>query len=58
MGVEGLRGIMTWAMTSASSPKLSSGKAEGVGDAGSGVSGGRVPYGSRSRKRGDSGIYS
>ena len=43
MGVEGLRGIMAWAMTSASSPKTSSGETEGVGDAGSEVSGGGVP---------------
>ena len=60
MGVEGLRGIRAWAMTSASSLKTSSGKAEGEGiwDSGSGVSGGGVPHGSRSGERGDLGIYS
>ena len=59
MGVQGLRGIIVRAMTSASSPKTSSGKAGGVGDAGSSVSGGGVPQGSRSGERGgDSGLGS
>ena len=63
MGVEGLREIMAWAMTSASSPKTSSSEAEGEGegvwDSGSGVSGGGVPQGSRSGERGgDSGLGS
>ena len=51
MGVEGLLGIRAQAMTSASSLKTSSGKAEGEGeglwDSGLGVSGGGVPHGSR-----------
>ena len=59
MGVEGLWEIMVWTMTSASSPKMSSSEAEGVGDAGSGVSGGGVPQGLKSGERGgDSGLDS
>ena len=59
MGVEGLRGIKARAMISASSLKTSSGKAEGVGDVGSGVSGGGVSQGSRFGERGgDSGLGS
>ena len=60
MGVEGLRGKRAQAMTSASSPKTSSSKAEGEGvrDSSSSMSDGGVPQGSRSGERGDSGIYS
>ena len=58
-GVEGLQGIKSWPMTSASSPMTGSGEAEGEGvwNSGSGVSGGGVPHGSRFKECGDLGIY-
>ena len=63
MEAKGLQEIKAWAITSTSSPRMTSGKSkgegegEGVHDSGSDMSVGGVPHGSRSGEQGDLGIY-